>query len=159
MLASAPQEVDQLPSLGVSHPPGHHGAPSWVQQLPRSCLCCTWSRVMPEPPSRVVPHPRIHGLSPSAVSTLALRVGSSVPIFLPAMFKCHGSFGGGFFFFFLSFHVHTGLLYRDSKGLKGAFNSLQRRGFVLTIVSSLSLLGSLPPSERQCFLFIQAFFH
>ena len=69
---------------------------------------------------------RAHGLFSSTVPMLALRVGSSRPCF------CHVQmsqqlwgwlFGSGFFcFLFLSFRIHAGLLYWDSKGLNGAFN-------------------------------------
>lgn len=118
-----------IPSLGGLPPPRS----SWSPEL--RPLCCTAAPHQPpalhvvaytcqrHPPSSALT--RVHGLFSSTVSMLALQVGSSLPFFLSAMFKCHSSFGGGYlglFFFFLSFHIHTGLLYWDSKGLNGAFN-------------------------------------
>ena len=57
-----------------------------------------------------------------------------------------------FFVFVIPYTRRAALL--GFQGLKWCFQlpfSLQRRAFVLTIVSSLSLLSSLPSSELQCF--------
>ena len=102
---------------------------------------------MPEPPSRVVPHPRVHGLSPSAVSTLALGVGSSVPIFLPAMFECHGSFGGGYLglaFFFVIPCTHRAALL-GFQGLKGCFQQFTEESFCLDDSLQLVIAQLAPP--------------
>lgn len=151
-----------IPSLGGLPPPRS----SWSPEL--RPLCCTAAPHQPpalhvvaytcqrHPPSSALT--RVHGLFSSTVSMLALQVGSSLPFFLSAMFKCHSSFGGGylglFFFFVIPYTQRAALL--GFQGLKWCFQlpfSLQRRAFVLTIVSSLSLLSSLPSSELQCFFY------
>lgn len=151
-----------FPSLGGLPPPRSSRSPELrplrctaAPHQPPAFHVVAYTCQRPSPSSALS---RVHGLFSSTVPMLALRVGSSRPFF------CHVQmpqqlwgwlFGSGFFLFFVFVIPYTrraALL--GFQGLKWCFQlpfSLQRRAFVLTIVSSLSLLSSLPSSELQCF--------
>ena len=123
--------------------------------------CVTRGRVyLPAPPSQLGPHPR-----PWSFLQHCLYACSASRFISTIFLICHVQmsqqlrrwlFGSVFFFFFFVIPYTHRAAILGFQGLKWCFQlpfSLQRRAFVLTIVSSLSLLSSLPSSELQCFFY------
>lgn len=154
VLASAPQEVDQLRACRRPLPRGSPtprssrsaelSSAASPQLLVLHVVVCNARATLPGRAS-----PRVHGLSSSAVSMLALQLGSSVPFFLSATLECHGSFGGGYlglflFFFFVIPCTHRAAL-PGFQGLKGCFQQFTEERFCLDDSLQLVIAQPAPP--------------